>query len=121
MRPDQIQRLTELSEDLADVFITEADPVNWSGHGVMPQDMTKEDRGNRHWDRKGAMGTGGVLRTTLDLIAHHNGVPFYADDGDLDSKIADAEKRAQAAVKRVLNKAAGNEFTRRVAHGKARS
>lgn len=116
MRPDQIARLQELSEELADVFIQEADPENWSGAGIVPRDMTKEERGNRLWDRKGAMGTGGVLRYTLDLIKFHQTPAAGATpqdqaerDIDLDAKINDAEKRAEAAVARVMQRAKGGK------------
>lgn len=119
MRPDQLQRLQELSEELADVFIHEADPENWSGSGIIPRDMTKEERGNRAWDKRGAMGTGGVLRYTLDLIGFHEKTPFgtlpaeqAARDADLDAKISDAEKRAAAAVERVMSRAKGAKVAR---------
>lgn len=124
MRPDQLEKLRALSERLADVFIVEADPDNWSGGG-MPSEMTQQERGDRHWDRKGAMGTGGVLKYTLDLIASAGERRIDDDaeqaerDADLDRRIREAEKRASAAVARVLNKAKGKpEFDRRV-HGKA--
>ena len=114
MRQDQFEKLQALSEELADVFINEADPENWSGAGIMPRDMTKEERGDRHWDRKGAMGTGGVLRYTLDLITYHDKTSGgttpaeqAAKDSDLDKKINEAEKRAEAAVARVMRKAQG--------------
>jgi hypothetical protein len=127
MRPDQIKRLEELTEKLADVFIVEADPENWSGGGALPNQMTQQERGDRHWDRKGAMGTGGVLKYALDLVNHAQTGAIGADgkeqerDADLDRKISDAEKRAAAAVKRVLNKASGkDEFNKRV-HGSVKS
>lgn len=123
MRPDQIQRLRDLSEALADVFIVEADPANWSGGGL-PRDMSQEERGNRHWDRKGALGTGAVLSHTLNVIKHYEDrkPPAGAQDdpdGDLDKAITEAERRAKSALDRVMNKAKGkDEFDRRV-HGKA--
>ena len=124
MRPDQIQRLKDLSESLADVFIVEADPTNWSGDGRLPRDMSQEERGNRHWDRKGALGTGAVLSHTLNVIKHYEDRKPAAGaeegtEGDLDKAIGDAERRAQAALDRVMNKAkAKDEFQRR-ALGKA--
>ena len=123
MRPDQIERLKELSENLADVFIIEADPVNWSGGGL-PRDMSQEERGNRHWDRKGALGTGAVLSHTLNVIKHYEerhaaGNPEEDPGGDLDKAIGEAERRAQAALARVMDKSKGrDEFQRRVT-GKA--
>lgn len=115
MRPDQLSKLSELSEHLADVFISEADPENWTGDGVAPRDMTKEERGNRHWDKKNAMATGGVLRYTLDLIKsgqdHEIDSPAEQAerDTDLDKKIVEAEKRAEAALARVMQRAKGGK------------
>lgn len=120
MREDQKMRLHELAERLADVFISEADPDNWSGSGKLPNEMTKQERGDRHWDRKGAMGTGGVLKYTLDLIAGGKAGRINdpdeqaAREADLDAKISDAEKRAKQAVARVLDKAAKGEYDARV-------
>lgn len=122
MREDQKQKLETLAERLADVFIVEADPDNWSGAGVIPKDMTQQQRGDRHWDRKGAMGTGGVLRYTLDLIAsgQKNTIddPQIQDerDSDLDAQIKEAEQRAAKAVSRVLDKAKKDSFDKAV-HG----
>jgi hypothetical protein len=120
MRDDQRKQLEELAERLADVFLVEADPDNWSGAGKLPCDMDPQTRGNRHWDRKGAMGTGGVLRYALDLVKFHqvpNGQGEAEQDADLDKKIKDAEKRAAAAVNRALDKARKRTFDSKT-HGK---
>ncbi|VWD22457.1 hypothetical protein [Burkholderia contaminans] len=111
MREDQRERLNDLSERLADVFLNEADPDNWSGAGKLPSDMTKDERGNRHWDRKGAIGTAAVLRYTIDLISWEKGnrindpAAQSERDDELDDKIAEAERRAERAAARVLAKA----------------
>jgi hypothetical protein len=119
MRPDQIQRLQDLAEKLADNFIFEADPQEWPGQGKAPAEMSQQERGDAYWCKKNAMATGGVLRYTLDLVANHStGKPDDASkDVDLDKRIRDAEKRAAAAVERVIGKAKG-EFDKRV-HGNA--
>lgn len=119
MRPDQIAQLEDLAERLADVFITEADPVNWSGAGILPCDMDQQTRGDRHWDRKGAIGTGGVLNTTLNLVKHYRegGPGAGADSEDLDKIVADAEKRAKQALARVMSKDGKAKFDAKV-HGK---
>lgn len=116
MRPDQIQRIRDLSESLADTFISEADPSEWSGAGKPPAELTQQERGNRHWDKKNAMATGGVLRYTLDLIQHHEKVPFGTtpaelaqQDSDLDKKIKDAERRAAAALDLAMKRAQGKQ------------
>jgi len=119
MRPDQIARLQELSERLADSFILEADPAEWPGNGKPPTELSQEERGNAYWCKKNAMATGGVLRYTLDLLDKEGGAgtpDIAAQDANMDRKIRDAERRAAAAVDRVIGKAKG-EFDKRV-HGK---
>ena len=117
MRPDQLQRIRDLSEHLADTFIAEADPSEWSGDGKPPAELTQQERGDRYWCKRNAMATGGVLRYTLDLIATHEkgpagGLPPAEQaerDTDLDKKIVEAEKRAKAAVARVMQRAKGSK------------
>lgn len=124
MREDQQKRLDELAERLAEVFIVEADPDNWSGAGMLPHQMDRDTRGNRHWDRKGAMGTGGVLRYTLDLLNYWKDKGAQSDsdaqerqrDADLDRRIEEAERRAEKAMKRAMNRAKNSAL----ADGKAR-
>jgi hypothetical protein len=118
MRPDQLTRLQELSEALADRFILEADPAEWPGGNKPPIDMTQQERGDQHWCKKLAIGTASVLRYTLELQAPRmdNRPPEEVDDS-LDRKIKDAEQRAARAVKRALDNAAKRTFDQRV-HGK---
>jgi hypothetical protein len=105
MRPDQVQQLQKLSEDLADRFIGDADSTLWSGAGKTPADMSQQERGDAYWCRKMAMATAGVLRFTLD-IAKAAGVNELPDDiereADLDKQIGEAERRAKAALQKVL-------------------
>jgi hypothetical protein len=111
MRQDQIERLKDLSEKLADVFLEEADPAMWSGANTPSEAWTQQDRGNRVWEKKGAMATGGVLRYALDLVAKAAPAPGEskpedaAEDSDLDKQIKEAERRATEAVNRVVSRA----------------
>jgi hypothetical protein len=105
MRPDQVARLTDLSEKLADTFLTEADPGEWAGGDKLPADLTQQERGDRYWCKKNAMATGGVLRYTLDLLVKHVGEQAPEDDADMDRKIRDAEKRAAKAVNDAISRA----------------
>lgn len=104
MREDQIQRLKELSERLADAFIFEADPDNWPGAGLKPCDMTQEERGNRYWSKKDAAATATILNKAITLQirpeAHIAGVLGASnDDGDeLDKLIKEAEKKGRAQL-----------------------
>jgi hypothetical protein len=108
MRQDQFEKLEALSERLADRFISEADPDNWTAPAKLPADMTQQERGDSYWCRKNAMATGGVLRFVLDLHARAK-TPTAGGgpdpEGDLDRQIAEAEKRAKAAVSRALERA----------------
>lgn len=122
MRPDQIERLNDLSERLADRFLIEADPAEWPGSDSPPADITQQERGDAYWCKKNAMATGGVLRYTLDLVKNHAGEVQAAEDdtaaeSDLDKKIREAERRASAAVSRAMDKAKKQTFDTKV-HGK---
>lgn len=120
LRKDQITMLEDLAERLADVFIEEADPDNWSGAGTLMAEMTKEQRGNRHWDRKGAMGTGGVLKFTLDIAARAKDEQVgdsNAEDAELDAQVEEAQKRAKAAMLRIVDGGKRAEFLAKATGG----
>lgn len=120
MRADQLARLNDLAEKLADTFLTEADPAEWPGGSVGPADLTQQERGDRYWCKKNAMATGGVLRFTLDMLERQQPGGAKAaeqDDADLDRQIREAERRANAAVSRALDKAKKQVFDERT-HGK---
>ena len=121
MRSDQLERLNDLAERLADVFLTEADPDSWPGAGTPMEAWDQRVRGDRVWVKKGAMATAGVLRYALDLVAKNapsegDQPTDHAKESDLDRQIRDAEKRAGEAVARVMDKARKAEFDKRV-HG----
>ena len=111
MRPDQIARLNDLTERLADAFLMEAEPDEWPGSNETMSEWSRETRGDRVWAKKNAMSTGGVLRYTMDLASYHEGKGSATDpkaaerESDLDLKIADAERRAKAATQRVMDRA----------------
>ncbi len=106
MKPEQLAKLEQLADTMADQFLTDADPALWSGSGKPPADMTQQERGDAYWCRKMAIATAGVLRYTLDLISSHaDRAPDPAEEDALDAKVSDAYKRAQAAVKAAQNRA----------------
>jgi hypothetical protein len=111
MRPDQVQRLQELSEKLADAFLLEADPVEWPGDGKVPTEMTQQERGDRYWCKKNAMATGGVLRFTLDALAKQAGDPSDPADAEKDADaervVREAEQRSKRLVEEALARAKG--------------
>jgi hypothetical protein len=54
MHQDYKTRLTALSDKLTDVVLEEADPDNWPGAGKKPSELTKDERGDRYWDKNAA-------------------------------------------------------------------
>lgn len=121
MRQDQLERLQDLQERLADRFLLEADPQEWPGDGKAPADMTTQERGDAYWCKKNAMATGGVLRYTIDLMSRHTpqegDPPNTSEESDLDRKIREAERRAQDAMKRLVDKSKKTAFDKHT-HGK---
>jgi len=119
MRPDQIERLAELEEKLIDIYLEEADPANWPGEGAMGPQLTKEQRGDRFWDKKNAIATVALAQETRKLIANDKaalGRDPYTEP-ELDRKIKDAEKRARELVDKVSQETARNGFIKRAAGG----
>lgn len=107
MRPDQIARLLDLQERLADVVLEEADPAEWPGAGIPLADMSKEDRGNRYWSKKNAAATFALLERTTSTIerTHPAGTPPKEVEDDMDKQIAQREREAEAMLGKALSKA----------------
>lgn len=107
MRPDQKARLDEIEELLTEEFLAEADPREWPGFGKMPADWTKEERGDRHWTKKNAIGTAATLRAMHDLIDRHikgqSADPETQEgrDDDLEKHISRYEKEAAKLLDKV--------------------
>jgi hypothetical protein len=68
MRQDQFTKLQTLSEKLIDVAIDEADPANWPGSGWKPNELTKEQRGDRYWCKKNAVSTVSLIERINRMI-----------------------------------------------------
>lgn len=104
MRPDQMQRLAELSEKLADVVLEEADPAEWPGAGVPLASMTKEERGDRYWCKKNAAATFALLERTSSMLTDakdlRNNRP--EEDDDLEKQIAAKEREASKLLDKVM-------------------
>jgi hypothetical protein len=119
MRDDQLKRMADLSEKLADVVLEEADPDLWPGAGTPLADMSQQDRGNRYWSKKNAAATFALLARAEEVVDRIKNPEREAYHGeDLDRQIHDAEKRAEALLKKVSAKTK-EATTGRKAHGKA--
>ena len=129
MRQDQYERLQALSDKLTDVFLDEADPSNWPGVGILPNQMESATRGDRYWCKKNAVATVSLLQRVHTLTSNvqfgtaAGGGPAAVTDGDteseisLDKIIATAEKEAKILTDAVLKQAKKREFDKRT-HGK---
>lgn len=51
MRPEQVERLAKIEEDLVDIFTTECEPKKWPGMASV------QERGDRYWHKKNALAT----------------------------------------------------------------
>lgn len=121
MRPDQLQRLQELTEKLADVVLEEADPAEWPGAGQPLASLTQQERGDRYWCKKNAAATFVLLNRADEIIQRRSsGKPANDDTGeDLDRTIAQAEREAARALERIQSGAHKAAFDRRTHGGKA--
>ena len=108
MRQDQIDRLEDLSQEIAEVFIDEADPTNWNGNGAALSEMDEKTRGNRYWDKKNAIQTGALLARVLDLRDRDKGqvgAGVTTPDEDAEKQLKQYEKQAKEMVNAVLARA----------------
>lgn len=120
MRPDQIQRLNDLQEKLADVVLDEADPDMWPGAGIAAADMTQQERGDRYWCKKNAAATFALLertRSVLDYKPALNQTPGEVE-ADIGRQIAQREKEAAKLLDAALGRARKAAFDGRAIGGK---
>ncbi|EBQ4755632.1 TPA: hypothetical protein H2A59_004915 [Salmonella enterica] len=109
MYDDYRTRLTNLSDKLTNVVIEEADPDNWSGSKKPVKELTKDERGDRYWDKKNAAASLTLLIKVHSLIGMQTrgATGENADDDDdfgLAQQVAKAEKEAAAIIERVMKK-----------------
>ena len=101
MTPEQIEKLEELQERLADVFLDEANPDNWPGAGVKQVDMKQQDRGDRVWIKKNAMGTVNLICRITTLLAPPPAGGAPDDEKEKRALIEAAEKEAAELLGRL--------------------
>lgn len=104
MRPDQLQRLQDLSEKLADVVLEEADPAEWPGANMPLASLSQQERGDRYWCKKNAAATFALLERTTSLLTDakdlRNNRP--EDDADMEKQIAAKEREASKLLDKVM-------------------
>jgi uncharacterized protein YlxW (UPF0749 family) len=108
-----------LSEEIAEVAINDMNPKNWSAHGILPKDMTKEERGDAYWSRKMAVATIMVLTRVAALkntISAGRAPEDDEEETSLDEEITKAETEAKQLLDEVQRQAKKSEFHKRI-HG----
>ncbi|HWK72176.1 MAG TPA: hypothetical protein VNS29_15185 [Burkholderiaceae bacterium] len=130
MRQDQFEKLQALTEKLTDVFLGEADPDKWPGHGIEASSWDQQTRGDRYWMKKNAAATLTVVMKTTNLIGliqqrssagESGGVAVPEGNPELDSldaEIQAAEREAAKLLSQIQQGTAKAAFDKRV-HGKA--
>lgn len=97
MKAEKIKQLMERHDALVDVFLGESDPAEW------PTMDTKEDRGDRVWHKKNALGTIQLAARIQDLIGRAAGlVNPDAKPDDEERELKDEIRAAEKMAKEVL-------------------
>lgn len=99
MRADQLEKLRRIQEDVADVFIAEADPKTWPGM------ETRDARGDRYWHKKNASASLQLVGRIENLLAlregRSSGVPPGAQEADDEAGLASEIKAATKEAERL--------------------
>lgn len=108
MHSDYKTRLTALSNKLTDVVLEEADPDNWAGGNKRVNALTKQERGDRYWDKKNAAASLTLLIKVHSLIGMQarggtpSGNPRRDDEAfALGQQVSKAEREAAAIIERL--------------------
>lgn len=108
MRADQLEKLRQIQEEIADLFIGECDTKGWPGLD------TKDGRGDRYWLKKNATASLVLVGRIENLLALRDGRSTgerpnpedeakRKDEAHLDGEIAEAEKEAARLGRKVVD------------------
>ena len=101
MRPDQVKRLSDLAEKLADVVLVEADPDEWPGASMSPKEHDQQIRGDRYWCKKNAAATFSLLVRAQELADSRHGKFPNSTEVDVERDIGRYEREAAKALDRI--------------------
>jgi hypothetical protein len=108
MHQDYKTRLTALTDKLTDAVLEEADPENWPGGNKRTDQLTKQERGDRYWDKKNAAASLTLLIKVHSLIGMQarGGTPSDNPGQDdeafeLGKQVSKAEREAAAIIERM--------------------
>ncbi|EDQ3585443.1 hypothetical protein HJ49_002089 [Salmonella enterica subsp. enterica] len=108
MHQDYKTRLATLSDKLTDAVLEEADPENWAGGNKRIGELTKQERGDRYWDKKNAAASLTLLIKVHSLIGMQTRGGTPSDNPDtndeafaLGQQVSKAEREAAAIIERL--------------------
>jgi hypothetical protein len=121
MREDQYLRLQVLSEELTDALLEELDPAEWPAAGILPKNLTKDQRGDRYWSKKNAAATLTLIMKTESLINYVQQPEAAVETGetgdtqvDIDREIDSAEQKAARLLDKVEQQRLKREFDQHI-------
>lgn len=99
MRPDQLEKLKALREQLADELLKEANPATW------PATDSAQGRGDRYWMKKNALATGELIEDLTETIAlAQAAMPPGVLDDQMEEEMKRFEAQGAAVLKRYQKK-----------------
>lgn len=118
MTPAQIAKLNALTDKLVDVVVVEADPDNWTGGNLLPEALSRDERGDRYWCKKNAAATLAVL-TRVESLTQRAGASSGGaeDDPDVSREIAAAEKLAEKRLAEMGKNVHRLDFVQKAVNG----
>lgn len=128
MRQDQFQKIQDLTEKLADLFINEANPDNWPGAHISIDMQDAKTRGDKYWHKKNAVATialiqrityyvGTIQRNSIPIDPEAGDVPDTSSEVSIDNEIDKYEKSAKDLINKLNNQTGKKEYDKHV-HGK---
>ena len=125
MTPEHYARLQDLGDKLVDVVLIDANPDNWVGKGLNPNQLTQQERGDAYWCRKMAVASLSVLTKIANLteIIQNNSKKGsspvnVSDDRLLEDEVKAAEKEGEKLLSDLLKRKAEKIKVTKTAHGK---
>jgi len=102
MTPAQRLRLEKLGNKLCEAALEEMDPELLPGAGLNPDELTKEQRGNRFWTLKNTRAMLALVSDIEQLLGLERGAlaaldeePRIPSKSEVDKMIADAEREVE--------------------------
>jgi hypothetical protein len=106
--PAYVERLEALADTLTEQLFEEADPKKWTGGSKDLLQMTKQERGDRYWDKKNAAMTLTLvvkMHSLIDLNLRTKGGKIKAAGEEEEAETLENEiKKANKAAMRIMEK-----------------